>query len=159
ARRQWEASAPEARDLTDRLRRVRGELARVVLAREAAGRIPPEKERAEYDARLLALTAEKEKLERTLAAAAAPFRHRRAVKPGDPADLAAKPPATTAVVEFVRVQRWERYGAGLIPKGGEKYEAFVLRQGAPGGPPSVARVDLGDAEPIDRGVADWRAMF
>jgi CHAT domain-containing protein/Tfp pilus assembly protein PilF len=150
ARARLAASTPEARPIADSLRQTRTLLSKVLLYPASA------EQAAARQQRLAQLTAQKEDLERRLAAVSAPFA--RSVQRPEFSELAARLPPGVAVVDFVR-----RADLGPHPDGRlhekTRYDAFILRHAdeAPGY--RLSWVSLGPAEPIDRAVRDWRAWL
>jgi CHAT domain-containing protein/tetratricopeptide (TPR) repeat protein len=68
-------------------------------------------------------------------------------------------PIGTALVEFVRFSAYDfeaGFAPGRTPWKAERYLAFVMHAGRP---EDVQMVDLGDAEPLDRLIADFRATI
>jgi CHAT domain-containing protein len=136
------ARDPAAAGLATRLADARLKLSRALLA--AAGAPAAELSR---------LTADKEKLEKELAALLGLTPGIRREEPG-PQALADTLGRHAAFIDFVRYIDFEqdpkkpgRAGLRWTPR----YVAFVLRQGK-----AAARVELGEAEPIERAWADWR---
>jgi tetratricopeptide (TPR) repeat protein/CHAT domain-containing protein len=101
--------------------------------------------------------AEKEGLEADLARQVPEMNLERKLRAADRRAVALALPAGAALVEFVR---YHPYNFKAVPARGEqrwqpaRYLAFVLPAGAPG---RVRLLDLGEAEPIDRLIADFRA--
>ena len=149
ARRDFAGRDPRAREIWQRLRQMRGQLAQLTLAV-----VPPEKakERATH---LNRLTADKERLERELARVSAPFRQQQKSQQVAPADLAKLLPRNAAVVDLVKVFVPEESGR----KGAWEYDAFVMRraEAAPGY--TVAWIHLKLAEPIEQAATTWRKTF
>jgi CHAT domain-containing protein len=113
----------------------RRELARLVLGldKQAKGR----------DERLRQLTEHKEDLEKELAAKLPGLKDAQA----PPADLADRLPDDAAFVDLYRYRHRPQGEKQFRPS----YVAFVLRKGQP-----VRRVELGQAEPIEKALAAWR---
>lgn len=138
-------ASPDARAAWNKLQAARGRLSAAIA--EPNGR-PGRAERVK------GLTAEKEQLERALTAllpAAGP------ADGGDPDALAKALPKGAAFLDVVRYVdwtevEWKPQSRASLAKAPRRYAAFVL---APGGKP--ARVELGDAKPIDEAVRGWRA--
>jgi tetratricopeptide (TPR) repeat protein/CHAT domain-containing protein len=129
-------------------RDARAGLARLILA-TADGRDHPERA-----AMIKALGAEKERLERDLAAAVPEFGRKRALEQSRHDDLLKVLPDGTAVIELMRFTRFEQDPQTKGKKGERQtpsYVGFVLSKGQP-----VRMVDLGRAEPIDAAVSGWR---
>jgi len=125
-------TAAVAADLTA----VRRELARIAIASTARGPDP---------ARLEALTADSERLQRELLARSARYRADRAASAVTAAELCAALPEGTAMIDLLRYQR-----------GGEAhYVAFSAMEGAC----VPVRTELGPAALVDEAVADWRAVL
>jgi len=115
---------PEGEALWERLRHTRGELARI--AHGGQGR----------DSQV-ALTEEKESIERQLAEVSARWRGERREATAGPDEICAGLPAGTALVDFHRM--------------GRRYLAFsCTADGAP------SRVDLRRAKVIDEAISGWR---
>jgi hypothetical protein len=82
------------------------------------------------------------------------------LRTADRRTVAARLPSDSVLVEFVRF-RLRRFGAvaarGEPLWGPDRYLAFVLHAGGTGGgEPDLRMIDLGDAEPIDRLLGDFR---
>jgi CHAT domain-containing protein/Flp pilus assembly protein TadD len=139
------SSDPALRSLADQLR-----LARLTLSRRL---LRPLKDAEENTAEVRRLTDAKEDLEKRLAAAM----HLPPLPPaGTPAPqrLAARLPAGCCFLDLYRYTHYEQ-DPNVRGKKGEKrtpeFVAFVVRPGK-----ATARVELGDAEAIERAWADWR---
>jgi CHAT domain-containing protein len=102
---------------------------------------------------LARLTADKEGLEKELAARVGLTPRARRDEPS-PDTLAKALGRNAAFIDFVRYTDFE-YDPKKPGKAGERrtlrYVVFVLRQGQ-----AAARVEVGEAEPIERAWADWR---
>jgi CHAT domain-containing protein/tetratricopeptide (TPR) repeat protein len=140
-----------ARPLWDQLQRTRKQLAQL-----ANAAMPPDRARARQE-HVGQLNIEKERLERELAGLSAAFRRQQDVQHIGFADLLARLPPDTAVVDMVY--------AGLLEPSTERpgewqrshqYEAFVLRKSDRPPGYSVAWVHLGPARPIHQAVREWR---
>jgi CHAT domain-containing protein len=122
----------------------------------AAQLLSPDRDPARQAAALGDLTRQKEDLERQLAATSAAFREQRAPIRLEPADLLARLPTDTAVVELVRVttrsQRIAGVGQDRITS---EYQAFILRR-AEDAASAIRWLMLGPAEPVDAAVLQWR---
>jgi CHAT domain-containing protein/tetratricopeptide (TPR) repeat protein len=131
-----------AAGLAARLADVRLKLSRALLA--PAGAVAADLRR---------LTADKEGLEKELAARLGLTPRARRDEPG-PQALAEALGRSAAFIDFVRYTDFE-YEPKKLGQAGERrtprYAAFVLCQGKPAG-----RVELGEAEPMERAWADWR---
>jgi hypothetical protein len=129
-------------------RDARSRLARLILA-TANGRDHPERVAMIKD-----LSAEKERLERELAAAVPEFARKRALEQSRYGDLLKVLPEGMAVLDLVRFTRFEQ-DPQVKGKQGERrtpgYVGFVLSRGQP-----VRMVDLGPARPIEDAVSRWR---
>jgi CHAT domain-containing protein/tRNA A-37 threonylcarbamoyl transferase component Bud32/Tfp pilus assembly protein PilF len=136
----------EARTLSRELSSARGRLARLTVV--------PLPDPQAHAARLQELTEQKEEVEQKLARrlkVIAPPRTQDAVTPDD---LLRALPKDTAFVDLLRY--WSIDQDPKVPgEPGEsrtpRYLAFVLRQGQP-----VQRVELGEAEPIEQALKQWR---
>jgi CHAT domain-containing protein/Tfp pilus assembly protein PilF len=129
---------PDARQLAQRLLQTRRELAPLLLTsatQPAPGR------------RLEKLIAQKESLERQLAALLPALKRQQQLEQLGPNDLASLQPPDSAVIDLYR---WYRRRQG-DEAGATEYSAFVLLRGQP-----VRRVDLGAAGPIDNIAERWR---
>ena len=130
-------------------RDTRARLARLILA-TADGRDNPERVRS-----IQQLGAEKERLERELAAALPEFTRNRALERSSHEDLLEVLPQGTTVLDLVRFTRIEQDRQIKGIKGRRRtpsYVGFVLSRGQP-----VRMVDLGPAAPINDAVARWLA--
>jgi CHAT domain-containing protein/tetratricopeptide (TPR) repeat protein len=136
------------RHALDSWRDARRQLARLVLAtsdgRDDPGRVQ----------RLRSLTAEKERLERDLAAALTEFAREQSLAHSPHTRLIETLPVGAVVLDLVAFDRLEQdpkirgeKGRRLTPS----YVGFVLAKGQP-----VLQVDLGPAGPIDEAVRAWR---
>jgi CHAT domain-containing protein/tetratricopeptide (TPR) repeat protein len=139
------ARDPAANDLATRLADARLKLSRALLAPQGAPA-----------ADLNRLTADKEGLEKDLAAQLGLAPRARRDEPG-PEALTEALGRSAAFIDFVRYTDFEqdpkkpgRAGWRRTPR----YVAFVLRQGEP-----AMRVELGEARPIERASAGWRQAF
>ena len=132
------AADPAARDKWSRLAAVRGNVSRLLTE--------PSKDYAVRDKILASLADEQSNLERDLAPLLPELKRDKEMAELAPKDLAAKLPADSAFVEFVRYARWQK-GKQV----GWHYAAFVVAPGKP-----TAFVQLDDAKPIDEAVAAWR---
>jgi CHAT domain-containing protein/Tfp pilus assembly protein PilF len=150
ARTRLAASTPEARPIAESLRQTRTLLAKVLLYPAAPAEAAARKKRLEE------LTAQKEELERRLAAVSAPFARSR--QRPEFSELAARLPPGVAVVDFVRRADFGPHPDGQLHER-SRYDAFILRHAdeAPGY--HLSWVSLGRAEPIDRAVRDWRTWL
>jgi tetratricopeptide (TPR) repeat protein/CHAT domain-containing protein len=140
----------KTQELWQQLRDKRGQLARLTLAV-----VPPDQaqKRQEW---LAELSAEKEELERRLAAASVGFRQQQEVECAGFDKLVARLSPNTAVLDIVEITLFEP------PEGGKgelkrtlHYEAFVLRGGEQV-ESRVAWVHLGPAQPINEAAERWR---
>jgi CHAT domain-containing protein len=101
------------------------------------------------------LTERKEALERELAGRLPELARRQAAAASLPADLAARLPAGSAFIDLLAY--WQ-FTVETGPSGRKlrrltrRYLAFVLGPGR-----QAVRIELGPAEPIDKGLARWRA--
>ena len=139
------------RDLWERLRVKRAELAKLTLAV-----VPPAKA-SDRQQRLIELTQDKEKLERQLAKASSAFRRQQQLQRVGFAALAARLPANAALLDLVRFTLYEPPAT----RGGKwkftpHYEAFVLRPAAKASGYTLVWIHLGEARPLDDAAASWR---
>lgn len=142
---------PHLRDRLTQLSALREQVARATLA-------GPGSESLDAHRRKLAgWTTEKERLESELAGQVPEMNLERNLRAADRRAIALGLDAGVALVEFVR---FHEFAFHAVPARGEsqwkpaRYLAFVL----PGGDPdAVTLIDLGEAEPIDRLIADFRA--
>jgi CHAT domain-containing protein len=131
-----------AADLATRLADARLKLSRALLAPAGA-----------TAAELARLTADKERLEKELAARLGLTPTARRDEPG-PQALAEALGRSAAFIDFVRyidVEHDPKKPGQAGWRHTPRYVAFVLSQGQP-----ATRVELGEAEPIERAWADWR---
>ncbi len=132
-------------------RDVRRQIARLMLA-TSDGRADPDRVQ-----RLRSLTADKERLERVLAAALPEFAREQALAQSPHTRLIEALPAGTVVLDLVAFDRVEQDPKVPGKKGQHStpgYLGFVLAKGQP-----VRQVDLGPARPIDEAVgACWEAF-
>jgi CHAT domain-containing protein/Tfp pilus assembly protein PilF len=137
---------PAVREWGNELASTRQQLATLLLA--PAGHFKDQVDR------LKALTDRKEELERQIARQLPAFAESQARDRLTHRDLLAHLPPRTAFVDLLRCT-YREHDPKQPGKKGEKfvssYVAFVLRAGKP-----VRRVELGEAEPIDRAVRQWR---
>jgi len=126
-------TAEAAANLTE----VRRELARLAHADGKGG--------ADRADRLEALTAESERLQRELLTRSARYRADRDAAAATPAELCAALPDGTALVDLLRYRREAKF----------HYVAFSTV----GGTCAPVRTELGPARPLDKAVADWRAVL
>ena len=138
---------PEDRALLERLSAKRAELAALVL--KGPGKSPP----SEYQARLAALAAEADRLEGEVGARSMEYRAQSQPVTFEAVQRAL--PAGTALVEFAVYRPYNQKSRSRAENfGAPRYSAYVLPQaGAP------VWVELGEAAPIDRAVAAWRAAL
>jgi CHAT domain-containing protein/tetratricopeptide (TPR) repeat protein len=126
---------------------IRRQLARLLLA-TADGRNDPGRVQ-----RVQQLTAEKERLERTLAQALPEFARQQALTHSPHTRLIELLPDGTVVLDLVGFSRFEP-DPQVKGKRGERwtrsYAGFVLAKGQP-----VREVDLGPSQPIDEAVSAW----
>ncbi|MBI2301765.1 MAG: tetratricopeptide repeat protein [Armatimonadetes bacterium] len=109
-----------------------------------------------YRKRCDELTARIEDLLKQLAGKSAAVRAQRLTDEADAEKICKALPAGAAVVEIVAYQPVNFKAQGDEPGwGATRYVAFVLRAGEP----QPIMLDLGEAEPIDRGVARLRARL
>jgi CHAT domain-containing protein/tetratricopeptide (TPR) repeat protein len=143
----WAGADAGIRQRLESWRDVRRQFARLLLetsdGREDSGRVE----------RLQRLTADKERLERTLAAAIPEFAREQALMRSQHTRLIELLPEHTVVLDLVAFDRSEQdpkvdgdQGQGFTPS----YVGFVLAKGQP-----VRQVELGPAQPVDEAVRDW----
>jgi CHAT domain-containing protein/tetratricopeptide (TPR) repeat protein len=99
----------------------------------------------------------REELERDLAREVPEMNLERALRAADRRAVALGLPEGVALIEFVRFQDYDLHAVplrGVRQLKPERYAAFVLRAGEPDEP---RLIDLGEAGPIDRLIADFRA--
>jgi hypothetical protein len=106
---------------------------------------------------LLKWSVQRDDLEKELTRQIPEMKLEQKLRAADGRAVALKLPEGVALVEFVRL--WD-FDFQAVPARGEprwrpdRYRAFVLAGGAPDG---VHMIDLGEAEPIDRLITDFRA--
>jgi CHAT domain-containing protein/tetratricopeptide (TPR) repeat protein len=129
---------------------------RMQIAQKVLGGPEPESLQ-NHQQHLAELTAQKERLEAELARRVPEMNLEKQLRAADGRAVALALPAGVTLVEFVR---FHVFDPQAVPARGERrwqparYLAFVL----PGGQPdSVRMIDLGEAESIDRLIADFRA--
>jgi CHAT domain-containing protein len=128
---------------------------RMQLARATLAGPGPEGPEA-YERRLVDWLAQKEKLETELAWQIPEMNLERQLRAADRRAVALALPEGAALVEFVRfpVLDFRAVPArGEEPWNPDRYVAFVLRAGDPD---DVRMIDLGEAGPVDRMIADFR---
>ncbi len=159
------STLPEVRELLGEYQQVRRQLTRFAFTQA-----PNDPQRLqELRKKLVSLTVAKESLERRLAVLvpeSSLFAARASVTTPNHAELLPRLPQATALVDFVRFNRYcslvgvghdDEADAAGTPVAGQVsapvacYAAFVLTQSA-----GVRRVDLGPAEPIEDLVRSWR---
>jgi CHAT domain-containing protein/tetratricopeptide (TPR) repeat protein len=139
---------PDTRPTLDSWRDVRRQIARLLLA-TSDGRADPGRVQ-----RLRRLTADKERLERELAAAIPVFAREQALARSPHTRLIERLPTGAVVLDLVAFHRSEQDPKVRGEKGRRytpSYVGFVLAKGQP-----VRQVDLGPAGPIDEAVRAWR---
>ncbi len=107
------------------------------------------------DETLLELQQRKERLERRLAEPSPSDRRQRELQRLDSRQFIASLPADIAVVEIVRVKRPVAPAGVPTLTAASDYHAFVLLLAPSTTRPPVARIDLGDSQPIDDAVTAW----
>jgi CHAT domain-containing protein/tetratricopeptide (TPR) repeat protein len=146
----WDGATPELKEKLERLNALKLQIARLMLnsSRDASQR-----------GRLEPLEAERANLERELADKIPEIGLKLKLQALDWKKVAGELSSSHALIEFVRYASWH-FGAVVSRneplKGPERYAAFVLRAGAE---PSLQLIDLGEAGPIDRAVAEFRACL
>ena len=158
-----DASADELATLRARLddagRALFDDLARVTAATSAsAARGETAEASPEARERLARLSAERARLEASIADRSAAFRADAALATVD--DVAGRVPAGAALVEVASYRPFllpsakdPRVGATTVPWGAPRYAAYVLRGG------EASAIDLGPAAEVDAAVADLRAAL
>ena len=158
-----DASADELATLRARLddagRALFDDLARVTAATSAsAARGETAEASPEARERLARLSAERARLEASIADRSAAFRADAALATVD--DVAGRVPAEAALVEVASYRPFllpsakdPRAGATTVPWGAPRYAAYVLRAG------EASAIDLGPAAEVDAAVADLRAAL
>jgi CHAT domain-containing protein/Flp pilus assembly protein TadD len=144
-------ASPEARATAGQLLPLQRRLADLLL--QGPGRLAPQKHRE----RCAELQREIDKLERALALRLQPYALVQRALAATPADLAARLGPGAVLIETVRFQPRD-LGDGAAPRP-PQYAAALLWPAAGGGAPNVRLVFLGDAAPIERAVAAWRAAI
>jgi CHAT domain-containing protein/Tfp pilus assembly protein PilF len=143
------AADPRGRALAQKLAETRQRLAALLLARG-----PLSDEQAK---RVRALSEDKERLEKELAAALPAFAQALQATGATPTNLGKRLPEGAVYVDLLRYHRFE-HDAKNPGKSGTRqtpsYVAFVLRRGG-----AVRRVELGPARMIDKAVTAWRAAL
>ena len=140
------APGPDAQERFSALRKAREELASLAL-REVELHRPAERERALEAARLRV-----EGFERELAVLSSRFAAERHVRRPGSAEVCARLPRSSALVELVVFPRWTRY---YYQQSSSHLMALVLRAGSC----APRLVDIGPAGPVERAVLGWRAML
>jgi hypothetical protein len=142
---------PHLRPLFDTLHQRRQQIVQKTLSGPAPGEAP-----ATHYQTLQQWHAEKDRLEQELARQVPEMNIEQHLRKADRRAVALGLPAGVALVEFVRFNVFDSHA---VPARGEsqwqpaRYLAFVLPAGEPD---NVQMLDLGEAEPIDRLIADFR---
>jgi CHAT domain-containing protein/Tfp pilus assembly protein PilF len=160
-------ASDQAKSLFRQLRDKRLQLARLVAA------TPAPEQAEQYRAALSAATAEKEVLEKQLAAVNPASRRELAVRDAEIEDLQALLPRNVAVIDFVRLNDWDYDEKEItVLANGQNpeerrvkteasqpvYDAFLLQSNSGNGNESeVIWIPLGSAEPIEAAVNQWRS--
>ncbi len=141
---------PELAPNFEHLRSVSSRLATLAFA------APDPKKQAAYRRQMEELTLEKERLEAELSAKSALFSQQRAKARRTPAQLQEVLPAGTALVDFLEYIHFSLPAAGSKGKmqKEQRLAAFILRRDRP-----VARVELGQVDPVSRAVDEWRKSY
>jgi CHAT domain-containing protein/Tfp pilus assembly protein PilF len=137
---------PDSRQLAQDLQSARRELARLLLQ--------PLPDTDRQKKRLQQLTEEKEQLERSLAQRLRDTLPLPGPDQATPARLRARLPAHAVFIDLLHYWAFEQDPKVAGTKGERQtrsYVAFVVRPGQP-----VQRVELGEAEPIDQVLKQWR---
>jgi hypothetical protein len=158
-----EGADPEARAVAEELTPLRRRLADLLL--QGPGNLSPQRYREEC----AAVQRQVDDLERDLGLKLQAFALLQRVDTATPADLAARLPGGTVLVETVLHNAWLfATEPGKRRWGPPRYAALLLWAGSAGAPrqrsqrgaaPSaeVRVVDLGEAAPLEQAVAAWRA--
>lgn len=134
------------------LQQVRRELSRLLLA------VPRETPTARAN-RLHELTVRKESLERQLAQLL-PVSSRSGIWDGNLVQLMSQLPKDTVLVDLLETDTWSVITEPKRRLGSVRaYEAFIIRPALQTGLPTVEWVHLGEAEPIDTAVANWKQLI
>jgi CHAT domain-containing protein len=135
---------PEIKDLVDRLRKTRAELAQQAFAVPAAAS-------EEWSRQLVGLRNDKENLETTLSRRSEDFRRREKRQHSGPAEVAAALPADVVLLDFFEYAH-RGYSPGS-PRTDRRILAFILRHNQ-----EIACVELkAPAAGIAAMISDWRA--
>ena len=141
-------AAPEVAELDRELQDVTSRFASTVLA--GPGNLPS----AEYRIRLDELEAKRENLEQSLASQNVAYATRRQSRRADATQVARTLGQGSALIEYLSFQTIDFHAKGIADQWGSyRYVAFVLPAGAEAEP---VLIDLGEAEPIDEAVRDFR---
>lgn len=139
-------ATPRDRDLLAKLSDVVGSLAKLVLSK------PPAMSRDDYEKQIAALESQKETLEREISNEAAPL---FVAPPVSLEKVRAAIPDDAALVEFAIYRPYDYKAENNDQAYGKPhYVAFVARKSG-----AVKFFDLGEREPIDRAVAEFRAAL
>jgi CHAT domain-containing protein/tetratricopeptide (TPR) repeat protein len=142
---------PQLRDTLTQLIQLRQRIAQKTLAGPAPGETPDAHQR-----QLAVWRAEGERLETELARQVPEMNLERQLRTADRRAVALALPEGVALIEFVR---FDVYNFQAVEARGERrwqparYLAFILPAGQP---EQVQMIDLGEAEPIDQLIADFR---
>jgi CHAT domain-containing protein/tetratricopeptide (TPR) repeat protein len=145
---------PHAQESLRRLRHIRARLAQKTLSGPGSDESVPT-----HGQQLVRWHAEREHLERELAGEIPELRFHQQLREAGRDAVARALPEGVALVEFVR---FDVYDFRAVSARGEqqwqpvRYLAFVLPAGRP---EQVRMIDLGEADPIDRMIADFRAVI
>jgi CHAT domain-containing protein len=143
------SASPDLQSRYDKLRRKHAERSGLLLMPVGV----PEKEREARARQLETLAGEIEKAEADLCSLLPPLAHSEKLARSTPKDLQKSLPLRTAFIDLLRYYHLEQdrqvkgaKGQKLTPR----YVAFVLT------PDRLARIDLGDAKPIEEALDLWR---
>ena len=142
---------PQLEPTLRELSTLRAQIARHTLAG------PEQTDRDAHNQTITELTTRRDRLEVDLAQQIPEMNLERKLRAADRRAVALALDAGVALVEFVRFDEFDFHA---VPSRGEprwkpaRYLAFVLRAGEPD---AVRVIDLGEADPIDRMIADFRA--
>lgn len=126
------------------------------LAELTLGQPSPDKQEARRG-RLSELNQQKEDLEKRLAGLGSEYRRAVEIQQAKPKDLIRLLPEGTAVVDFVRLEDWNRHvPIRSQPREAWQYDAFVLTRTPAGVEDGIPWIQLGSADAIDKAIAQWR---
>jgi tetratricopeptide (TPR) repeat protein len=142
---------PEARKVFQELAGVRSRLSRFIFGG------PGPDGTAVYRKKIAELEAMEKELEARLSKISQAFARQRQVKRADTKTVAQSLPRGAVLVDFAQISRIDFQAKDRVKKwGAAHYLAFILSAGDLG---RVTLLDLGEAEPIDRAVAELKAAI